>query len=231
MKKVIEENAALEMIFIQEESCETEMEFTLKKNSRLKLFTFCLGGKINNNLKINLQEEGAMASLSGLAISSENEIMENHISVRHESGKTESKQVYKSILRDRSKVVFDGKIRVEKGSDKSLAYQLNKNILLSDDATMNSKPTLEILTDDVKCTHGASTGRIDDKAIFYLRSRGISMEESRKILIKAFIDDLISGISDVEMQETIKQKINKKLNGCASHVCAPRLSVANAHLR
>ncbi len=207
----LEENSELELVIIQEESCESSIEVTLKKCSRLKIFTFCLGGKIKNSLKINLSGEAATASLFGLTIGGGNEIMENHIFMRHELGHTESNQTYKSILSDRAMGVFNGKIRVEKGADKSNAYQLNKNILLSDDATMQSKPQLEIFADDVKCTHGATTGQIDREAIFYLKSRGIGENEARKILIEAFVEDLVSGINDVGLRESIMTKIAKKL--------------------
>lgn len=210
-KYELEENSELELVIIQEESYESSIEVTLKKCSRLKIFTFCLGGKIKNSLKIDLKGELATASLFGLSIAGGNEIMENHILMRHEVGHTESRQTYKSILSDRAFCVFDGKIRVEKGADKSNAYQLNKNILLSDEATMNSKPQLEIFADDVKCTHGATTGQIDREAIFYLKSRGIGEDEARKILIEAFVEDLVSGINEKELRESIMKKIAKKL--------------------
>lgn len=210
-KYELEENSELELIIIEEESCESSIEVTLKKCSRLKIFTFCLSGKIKNSLKINLSGEMATASLFGLSIGGGNEVMENHIFMRHEVGHTESRQTYKSILGGRAYGVFDGKIRVEKGADKSNAYQLNKNILLSDEATMNSKPQLEIFADDVKCTHGATTGQIDREAIFYLKARGIGEEEAKKILIEAFIEDLLSGINDVKLRGVITSKISKKL--------------------
>lgn len=210
-KYTLEENSELELVIIEEESCESSIAVTLKKCSRLRIFTFCLDGNIKNNLKVNLSGELASASLFGLSIGSGNEIMENHIFMHHKSGHTESHQTYKSILKDRSMGVFDGKIRVDKGADKSNAYQLNKNILLSDEATMNSKPQLEIFADDVKCTHGATTGQIDREAIFYLKSRGIGEDEARKILIEAFVEDLVSGINDTEIRGVIMTKIAKKL--------------------
>lgn len=201
----------LDLYLIQEESCECCVKILLGKNSRAHVFTLSMGGKINNKLEVELCGKGASAKLAGLLISSGNEIIENHTFVRHVAGETSSNQTYKGILGGRSMGVFDGKIRVEKGADKSRAYQLNKNILLSDDATMNSKPQLEIFADDVKCSHGATTGRIDRDAIFYLKARGVGEDEARKILIEAFVEDLISGINDAGLQNSLREKIGKKL--------------------
>ncbi len=207
----VKDGESLKLYLIQDESCESEVEIVLGKNSRADVFTLSMGGKIINKLQVELSGKGAAAALSGLMISDGKEIIENHTFVRHKVGRTTSNQIYKSILGGHSMGVFDGKIRVEKGADKTHAYQLNKNILMSDDATMNSKPQLEIFAEDVNCTHGATTGQIDREAIFYLKARGIGEDEARKILIEAFVDDLISGINDAKMQSSLRKKIGKKL--------------------
>lgn len=207
----IKDGENLDLYLIQEESCDTKVKIIQGKNSRSRIFTINLKGTIKNELTVELRGKGAEASLFGLSIGMKNEIIENHTFVRHAVGNTASNQSYKSILGGRAMAVFDGKIRVEKGADKSFAYQLNKNILLSDEATMNSKPVLEIFADDVKCTHGATTGQIDREAIFYLKSRGIEEAEAKKILIEAFVKDLISGISDADLRKTTAKKVSKKL--------------------
>lgn len=221
MKKVISGSGKFEfkvnggeslgLYLIQSESCESDVKIVLGKDSRADVFTLSTGGGIINKLEVELSGKGAAASLSGLMISGGNEKIENYTFVRHKVGHTSSNQTYKGILGGHSMGVFDGKIRVEKGADKSRAHQLNKNILLSDDATMQSKPQLEIFADDVKCTHGATTGRIDSEALFYLKARGVGEDEARKILIEAFVEDLISGIKDEAIQNSLREIIGKKL--------------------
>src|SRR5204863_2128515 len=121
--------------------------------------------------------------------------MDNHTAVYHTMPNSNSNQLYKGIIGDKAHGVFNGKIFVERDAQKTNAYQSNKNILLSDDATMNTKPQLEIYADDVKCSHGATTGQLDEEALFYLRSRGIGKQEAQSPLNFAFASDVLNNIT------------------------------------
>ena len=123
----------------------------------------------------------------------------------------ESNELYKGIASGKSSGTFNGKIFVRKDAQKTNAYQSSKNILLSDDATINTKPQLEIYADDVKCSHGTSTGKIDTDALFYLKARGIGEESARKLLLQAFAEEVIEKIEVESLKERILQLFEKTL--------------------
>ena len=140
------------------------------------------GGVIRNNLNVRLNDEGCENNSLGLYFLDQGQHIDNYTLIDHAKPNSISNQLYKGILDDYSTGAFNGKILVRPDAQKTLAYQANNNILLTDDAKMNSKPQLEIYADDVKCSHGATVGQLDENALFYLRSRGINYNEARLML-------------------------------------------------
>lgn len=208
--------ARLEYYKIQDENLNSfnigSTEFNLEKNSHLRSFSITLGGKIvRNDLNINFVEEFAEANLDGLFISNKDQLVDNHTLVDHRVSHCTSNEYYKGVLKDKSTGVFNGKIHVEKDAQKTNSYQLNKSVLLSDDATMNSKPQLEIFADDVKCTHGATIGELDKEALFYLQARGIDRESAQAILIHAFVNDIMEKIKVEKLLEYLTRRVSEKL--------------------
>jgi Fe-S cluster assembly protein SufD len=127
--------------------------------------------------------------------------------VNHLSEKTKSYQLIKSVLNDRSKAVYQGKIYVDKKAQKTDGYQLSKSLLLDSNTEFDAKPELEIYADDVKCSHGSTSGNLDENSIFYLMSRGISKEDAKKLLINGFLIDVVNKITDEHAKELIKKII------------------------
>ncbi|HUH73094.1 MAG TPA: Fe-S cluster assembly protein SufD [Chitinophagales bacterium] len=174
--------------------------------------TVSLSGElIRNNQFIEIQGENAHADLGGISILDNKEQTDNLIIIRHSAPNTTSNQLYKNILNGESTGVFNGKIVVDQIAQKTNAFQSNKNILLSDDAAAFFRPQLEIFADDVKCSHGATSYQIEDHELFYLRSRGISKELSRSLLMYAFAADVVEEIEDTLLREGVKSKIASKL--------------------
>ena len=183
-----------------------------RTGSRLFQNSVMVGGSIaRNEIIARLDEEGAECTLNGLSLTAGKQLIDNHTAIDHSKPHCESHQLYKAILDGSSKGVFNGKIYVRKDAQKTDAKQTNKTLLLSDDATMNTKPQLEIFADDVKCTHGATIGYLDAEAIFYLRSRGISEVIARDLLTYAFANDIISKISNAHVREYLNHLIYTRL--------------------
>ena len=188
------------------------MQVKQQANSHFDTNTVTLNGKwIRNNLNIVVDAENCETHLNGLFISGESQHVDNHTLVDHQKPNCESNQLYKGILEDKSTGVFNGKIYVRKDAQKINAYQSSKNILLSDDATINTKPQLEIYANDVKCSHGSSTGRLDEEALFYLRSRGLGEESARRLLLNAFASDAINTIRIDALRNYVNELIEKRL--------------------
>ncbi len=213
----IDENAKVQYYRLQND-CENGQQINTvsasqQKNSHFDTNTVTLsGGWVRNNLKIALNGENCESHLNGLFITSDTQHVDNHTLVDHRKPHCESNQTYKGILEGKSTGVFNGKIFVQRDAQKTNAYQSSKNILLSDDATINAKPQLEIYADDVKCSHGSSTGKIDDDALFYLRARGLGVESARKLLLHAFVDDVMQTIRINALREYLETLIHKKLD-------------------
>jgi len=184
-----------------------------QRNSTFDISTVTVGGAVvRNNLNILLSDVGCTAHLFGLAIAGGNQVIDNHTVVDHASPQCQSNELYKCILDGKSHGVFNGKIFVRKDAQKTNAYQSNKNILLSRDAIMNAKPQLEIFADDVKCSHGATTGQLDEEALFYLRSRGISEQNAKALLNFAFASNVIEKINNESLKHNLLQILSQKLN-------------------
>ncbi len=150
-----------------------------------------LGSKLTrNDLNVTLAGQGAEAVLNGLVLISGNQHCDNHTILEHAAPNCPSHELYKHVLRDEATGVFKGKIYVHPEAQKTDSKQTSKSLLLSDDASMNSQPALEIYADDVKCTHGSTTGPVDEDMVFYLRSRGVSLEAARHLLTYAFAADI-----------------------------------------
>src|SRR5690606_15028952 len=161
------------------------------KNALLDVVNVLVGSAFTrNNYTVNLDGEFANAKLAGLFIGNEQQHADSWVMINHNQPNCESDQVFKSIVDDSATSVFAGKIYVDQIAQKTNAYQSNKNIVLTDDANAYSKPQLEIYADDVKCSHGSTTGHIDDDALFYLRARGITEASARKLLLFSFAENV-----------------------------------------
>ena len=181
--------------------------------SRFTSNVISLGGSIvRNNLTARFDAEGAECILNGLSLGRGTQVVDNHTVIDHAKPHCTSHELYKSILDGASKGIFNGKVFVRKDAQKTDAKQTNKTLLLSDDATMNTKPQLEIFADDVKCTHGATIGQLDDEQIFYLRSRGIGLDAARDILTSAFAGDVVNRITIEPFRRQVERMIHDRLN-------------------
>ena len=170
------------------------------------------GGFIRNNLNFEQNGQNAESNMNGISILNGSQFVDNHTYVDHKSPNCRSNELYKGIYLDNSTGVFNGKILVRKDSQKIDAFQANNNLLLSDNATINSKPQLEIYADDVKCSHGCTIGQLDEEALFYMRSRGVSLAEAKALLTFAFASEAINNLSINSLSILIEKLIAEKLN-------------------
>jgi len=211
-EKIVKDNAKLITYTIQDEketgfSVNTN-QVRLSRNGKYENTTVTLSGQlVRNNHNVELAGENSEAHLNGLFVTSNTQLVDNHTLMDHQVPNCQSNELYKGIINDRSTGVFNGKIFVRKDAQKTNAYQSSKNILLSDDGTINTKPQLEIYADDVKCSHGTSTGKIDENAMFYLNARGIGKETAKRILLNAFAGEVLD---EIEI-ESLKQFVENKL--------------------
>lgn len=174
--------------------------------------TFAFGGEIvRNNLNFFQKGEGIDSILNGVTILEGKSHVDHNTLVEHQEPNCESHQDYKGIFGDKSTGVFNGKIIVEKEAQKTNAFQSNNNVLLSDKATVNSKPQLEIFADDVKCSHGCTIGQLDDSALFYMRSRGIAEKEAKALLMYAFANNVLDSVKIPQLKARINKLIALKL--------------------
>jgi len=181
-----------------------------KKQSVFSIHTFTLSGSlVRNNLTLVLDDEHIESHLNGLYLTAGNQVVDNHTLVDHRKPNCNSNELYKGIINGKSTATFNGKIFVRKDAQKTNAFQSNKNILLSETGTINTKPQLEIYADDVKCSHGTSTGKLDEDKIFYLRARGLSTESAKKLLMHAFASEVVDTIKIEPLREYIEGKIFK----------------------
>ncbi len=210
------ENAHLEHYKIQQQAGESyQNNFTQifqEANTNINHVTLTLDGTfVRNNLHFYMNGENCNSLLYGLYINDNEDFVDNHTRVDHAKPNCFSDEKYKGILKDKSTAVFNGKIMVHLDAQKTNAYQRNQNILLSDEATVNTKPQLEIFADDVKCTHGATIGQLDEEPMFYLRSRGIPEDTARRMLLNAFADDIAEKIRIPELVTLLEEQIEAKL--------------------
>jgi len=166
--------------------------------------TVTLDGKlVRNDLNIDVIGQNATTHLNGAYLTKDNQHVDNHTLVDHQVPNCESFELYKGVMDENSTAVFNGKVLVRKDAQKINAYQSNGNVLLSENASVNSKPELEIYADDVKCSHGSTTGQLDDEAIFYLQARGLSKSSAKQLLVSAFIGDVLNKITNKSVRNHI----------------------------
>ena len=183
-----------------------------KQESIVSVHTFSFGGNITrNNLNFYHQGERIDSTLKGITLIGDKQHVDHYTLVHHAQPNCESHQNYKGIYGDNSTGVFNGKIYVEREAQKTDAFQQNNNILLSDKATINAKPQLEIFADDVKCSHGCTIGQLDESAMFYMQQRGIPKKEAKALLMYAFTSEVTSSIKIPELKNKIARIIATKL--------------------
>ncbi|GFD71513.1 MULTISPECIES: Fe-S cluster assembly protein SufD [Tenacibaculum] len=183
-----------------------------QKESTCSVHTFSFGGNITrNNLNFYQKGEYINSILKGITIIEGKQHVDHHTLVNHIEPNCESHQDYKGIYTDRSTGVFNGKVIVEKEAQKTNAYQQNNNVLISDKATINAKPQLEIFADDVKCSHGCTIGQLDDQALFYMQQRGIPKKEAKALLMYAFANTVLESVKIPEVKKRITKLIANKL--------------------
>ncbi len=213
---VAEENAHVDYVKLQSESeaafhVATVLAYAAR-NGAVQTSSIQFGARLGREeLTTVLDGEGAEAYLYGLYVTNGQQLIDNHTAIDHARPHCSSREFYKGILDGKSNGVFNGKILVRKDAQKTDSKQSDKNLLLSDAATINTKPQLEIFADDVKCTHGATVGQIDPESIFYLRSRGIGLEEARKLLIVAFANEIIERVKFEPLREHLKAALLAKM--------------------
>jgi Fe-S cluster assembly protein SufD len=214
----VEENANLDYYTVQNQhnnsSSINSVFIQQEQNSNVTTHTVSLhGGVIRNNLKIKINGENAEANMFGIAFLDKNQHIDNATQVIHAKPHCQSNQIYKYVLDNKSTGAFSGRIHVARDAQKTNAFQRNNNLLLTDTATMQTKPQLIIDADDVKCSHGATVGQIDEEALFYLRARGIEEDKARMMMMNAFAHEVVQQIKVEALRERIDELIEKRLNG------------------
>jgi Fe-S cluster assembly protein SufD len=206
------ENSHLEHYRVQRESLAAfHVSSTFVYLERTAVFaqqSFTLGGAITrNDIAAKLDGEGVECTVNGLYLGNGDRLVDNHTAIDHAKPHCASHEIYKGMLDGRARGVFNGKIFVRQDAQKTDAKQTNQVLLLSDEATINTKPQLEIFADDVKCTHGATVGQIDADALFYLRARGIGEDEARAMLVHAFASDIIDRVTIEPLRESLESTL------------------------
>jgi Fe-S cluster assembly protein SufD len=182
------------------------------RDSHYRSFSMAMGGALaRHNLHVRLNDENIEALMYGLYLTRGEQLVDNHTAIYHDQPNCRSWEVYKGVLDGRSRAVFNGKVFVRPEAQKTDAKQTNRNLLLSDGAKVNTKPQLEIFADDVKCTHGATVGRLDEGALFYARSRGVPAEEAQRLLTYAFAAEVISEVALEPVRQELEALVRSRL--------------------
>ncbi len=212
---IVHENASLQHHIIQNESADSRQVNTTQvlqqTNSTFSITTATFNGiLVRNNLNIIVDAEGCATNLYGLYLIRGKQHVDNHTLVDHKKPNCQSNEVYKGVMDDNSTGVFNGKIFVRQDAQKTNAYQSNANILLSDNATIDSKPELEIYADDVKCSHGSTTGQLDNEALFYLTTRGIPQADAERMLINAFAAEVLEKVEIGPLRNYLENAVKQR---------------------
>ncbi|RAI89481.1 Fe-S cluster assembly protein SufD [Algoriphagus yeomjeoni] len=190
----------------------SNIETDIQKDGRFTSVNVSLSGEmVRNNLSLNILGSNSEGNMYGLYLLNGKTHVDNHTNVDHTVAHAESNELYKGILADSSRGVFNGKIFVRQDAQKTNAFQQNNNILLSEDAVVNTKPQLEIWADDVKCSHGCTTGQLDEEALFYLQARGIAKDQAKGLLLYAFAGEVLEHITDESFREYCIAKVQERL--------------------
>ncbi len=183
-----------------------------KRHSNCSTHVYNLGGGlVRNNIHIDIEDDHTEANMYGLYVTDDQEVVDNHTLVNHMKPNCVSNQLYKGVMSGSSTAIFNGKIFVQRNAQVTNAFQSNRNILLSDDASINTKPQLEIWADDVKCSHGATIGKLSSDEIFYLRARGIKEEKAKSMLTYAFAGEVLTYIKIPELRQFLEEGVAAKL--------------------
>jgi Fe-S cluster assembly protein SufD len=209
---LIEENSHISCDKLQMENASSFLlceDYSIqKRNSTVLLNTFSISGAwVRNNSSFLIEGENCETNLNGAYLLKDLQHLDNHTIVDHIAPHCNSNELYKGILSGKATGVFNGKVFVRPNAQKISAFQSNANVLLSDDASVNSKPELEIYANDVKCSHGSTTGQLDEDAVFYLRARGLSEKSARSLITQAFIAEVVDKVEQIEVRDFIQNKL------------------------
>ncbi|TDH27751.1 Fe-S cluster assembly protein SufD [Segetibacter sp. 3557_3] len=216
---IVEENASFNHYVLQTAKTGVRLvnqtDVKQKRHSVYSNYTFCMpkADLIRNNLNVALNAEQTETHLYGLYLGEDQQLIDNHSLIHHKFPHCNSNEIYKGVLLDKATGVFNGKVFVNPEAQKTNAFQQNNNLLLSNNATINTKPQLEIFADDVKCSHGATVGQLSKEAMFYLQSRGIGEEAARALLVNAFAFDVTEKIKIPELEQYINHLIALHIPG------------------
>ncbi len=210
------ENAIVDHYKVQQEGVEAfhvaTMQINAQRSANVSTHSFSLGGKlVRNDVNAVLDGEGAEVTLNGLYLADGDRLVDNHTVIDHAKAHCPSHEIYKGIIGGNARAIFNGKIIVRQDAQKTDAKQTNRALLLSDSASINTKPQLEIFADDVKCTHGATIGQLDEEAIFYLRARGLTHFEARDLLIHAFAGEVIDRVKIEDLRRGLEAELYAQL--------------------
>jgi len=213
---IVEDGANLEHIIIDDFAKNTYHVANVcvkqYKDSNFVSHNFSMGKKFaRRDFNVELNQSGANCNLFGLYFVDKENHIDHHTTIEHKEAHCSSNEHYKGILSGKSTGVFNGRIHVHPDAQKTDAIQNNQNLLLSDDAIIHTKPELEIYADDVKCTHGATVGQLDEKGLFYLRARGLNRKEAQQILMRAYVNEIIENVSDEKIKSELMELILKRL--------------------
>lgn len=213
---VLKDGAILHHIRIQDDGAEgvhTNMvNIELGRDAAYNGFALNMGGKLSRlQAHAKIKGPNARCSFDGINLFKKDQHGDTTILIEHEAPHCSSNQFYRTVLADKSRGVFQGKVHVHQVAQKTDGYQLSNALLLSDQAEMDTKPELEIYADDVKCSHGATTGQLDDEPLFYLRSRGIDLKTARLLLVQAFVDEVADKLPDESVQSQVKERTGQWL--------------------
>ncbi len=214
----MEEDSVFDLYDLEESSARTNRVSSLYarqgKGSNLLINGMTLiNGTTRNNYYVDLDGEHTETHLLGMGIGNNEQHIDNHTLIAHNSPHCHSNELFKYVLDDNSRGAFTGKIKVKEGAIKTEAYQSNKNIVASSSAKMHSKPQLEIYADDVKCSHGATVGQLDQNALFYMRTRGLTDKEARTLLMQAFMSDVINHVRLDVLRDRLRHLVEKRFYG------------------
>jgi Fe-S cluster assembly protein SufD len=212
----VADHAHVDHYKVQEESLAAfhvaAMDARLGRSSTFSSHSFSLGGRlVRNDANAVLDGDGGECTLNGLYLADGDRLVDNHTMIDHAKPHCPSHEIYKGILGGRARAIFNGKIVVRQDAQKTNAKQTNRALLLSDDASINTKPQLEIFADDVKCTHGAAIGQLDEDALFYLRARGLTFLEARDLLIHAFAGEILDRVQIDPLRRAIERELYDQL--------------------
>ncbi len=218
----IESDARVNIVVMQNEhnksSHKVNFNIVQKSGSYLRVNIVTLhGGSIENTIDAKLEGENATCELNGIYLVDGKQEIKTTVNLHHLVPRCHSSQLFKGILNNESKAFFSGKINVSKDAQKTEAFQANHNLLLSRKAKIYAQPQLEIYADDVKCSHGATSGRLDENALFYMRSRGIGAEEAKLLQQIAFVYDVLEKINNEQLQKRLQELVESRLRGEFSH--------------